>query len=74
MTQATITKTLANPELKDTKLSLGFRRYSVLPTRVRHAIGVAYLLAHKSIDHLESTKAFFEAMSEEEYVNYLKLA
>lgn len=74
MTQATVTKTLANQELQDTKYSLGFRRYSVLPTRVRHAIGLAYLIANKSIDHLESTKAFFESMSEEEYVNYLKLA
>tara|TARA_R110000851_G_scaffold141057_3_gene278647 strand:+ start:2016 stop:2252 length:237 start_codon:yes stop_codon:yes gene_type:complete len=78
MTTATITKTInklnSNLEAEIGKASLGFKRFFVLPTRVRRALDLAIYLETKDLNTHQKKVDFFEAMSEQEYINYLKLA
>ena len=74
MTQAAITKTLKREELTDESMSLGFRRFFVLPNRVRKNIQLAHLLETGNIDCHNRIVSFFQAMTDKEYINYMKLA
>lgn len=69
-----ITKVLNKKELNNTTMSLGFRRLTVLPVRVRRAFDRSLMLKIKSADIFDLSREFFENMTEAEYINFLKLA
>ena len=70
MTTATITKTLAKVNNQPIEYSLGFRRLSVLPLRVRKKINMACILKGESNDN--SMKEFLNELTEKEFINWLK--
>jgi hypothetical protein len=72
MTTATITKTLAKVNAQPTEYSLGFRRLTVLPVRVRHNVNLACVLKGESNDN--SMKEFLNNLTEQEFINWLKVA
>ena len=61
MTTATITKTLAKVNNQPIEYSLGFRRLSVLPLRVRKKINMACILKGESNDN--SMKEFLNELT-----------
>jgi hypothetical protein len=72
MTSAIITKTLAKVNNQNSEYSLGFRRLTVLPLRVRRKINLACVLKGESNDN--SMKAFLNELTEQEFIKWLKLA
>ncbi|MCB0516583.1 MAG: hypothetical protein KDD49_11010 [Bacteroidetes bacterium] len=76
MNAATITKTLKKVAEQPSNYSLGFRRLTVLPTRVRRAFDLASNLKTNwdGKQALENQKSFLEGLTEQEYINWLKLA
>ena len=52
--------------------SLGFQRISVLPVRVRRNINLACVLKGESNDN--SMKEFLNILTEQEFINWLKVA
>lgn len=74
MTKSVITKTLRKLESTTEEYSKGFKRYFVLPERVKYNIGLAYYLETGSINDNEFIMSFFENMTEKEYKNYLAMA
>ena len=72
MTTATITKTLAKVNAQPTEYSLGFRRLTVLPVRVRQNVNLACVLKGESNDN--SMKEFLNNLTEQEFINWLKVA
>jgi len=72
MTTATITKTLAKVNAQPTEYSLGFRRLTVLPVRVRRNVNLACVLKGESNDN--SMKEFLNNLTEQEFINWLKAA
>lgn len=80
MNAAEITKTISKLnnriELAKTdsfyKASLGFQRLSVLPVRVRKNINLACVLKGERNDN--SMKEFLNTLTEQEFINWLKLA
>lgn len=70
MTTATITKTLAKVNNQPIEYSLGFRRLSVLPLRVRKKINMACILKGESNDN--SMKEFLNELTEKDFINWLK--
>ena len=72
MTQGAITKTLARLNNQPSNYSIGFRRLTVLPKRVRKDINMACVLKGESNDN--SIKDFFNELTEQEYINWLRLA
>ena len=72
MTTATITKTLAKINAQPLNYSLGFRRLTVLPLRVRRNIILACVLKGES--NQNSTKEFLNNLTEQEFINWLKVA
>jgi hypothetical protein len=72
MTSATITKTLAKVNNQNSEYSLGFRRLTALPLRVRRNINLACVLKGENNDN--SMKSFLNELTEQEFINWLKLA
>ena len=72
MKTATITKTLKKVEAQPKEYSLGFKRLTVLPDRVRKNINLACIMKGEINDN--SMKEFFNNITEQEYINWLKLA
>jgi hypothetical protein len=72
MTTATITKTLAKINAQPLNYSLGFRRLTVLPLRVRRNIILACVLKGES--NQNSMKEFLNNLTEQEFINWLKVA
>jgi hypothetical protein len=72
MTNATITKTLHKLNNQPVRYSLGFRRLSVLPTRVRKNISLACVLRGES--NTNSMKEFLNNLTEQEFINWLKMS
>jgi hypothetical protein len=70
MTPATITKTLAKANAQPAEYSLGFRRLTALPVRVRYNISLACILRGESNDN--SMKEFLNTLTEQEFINWLK--
>ena len=70
MNSATITKTLNNLATQPKNYSLGFRRITVLPKRVRTAINLACILNGETNNN--SMIAFLNGLNETEYINWLK--
>lgn len=71
MTNATITKTLARVKTQPSQYSLGFRRLTVLPKRVRNNIALACVLNGYFNDN--TMKEFLNNLTEQEYINWLSL-
>lgn len=71
MTTSTITKTLAKVNAQPSEYSLGFRRLTVLPVRVRHNVNLACVLKGQSTDN--SMKEFLNNLTEQEFINWLKV-
>ena len=72
MTAATITKVLKKVGNNTNGYSLGFVRLTALPVRVRRDINLSCVLSGEKNDN--SIKEFFNSMTEEEFVNWMKLA
>ena len=72
MTTATITKTLAKVNAQPLEYSLGFRRLTVLPVRVRQNINLACVLKGESNNI--SMSEFLNNLTEQEFINWLRLA
>lgn len=72
MTNATITKTIKKVAEQPSNYSLGFKRLTVLPTRVRKNINLACIMKGENNDN--SMKEFLNNLTEQEFINWLKLA
>ena len=72
MTTATITKTLAKVNAQPSEYSLGFKRLTSLPVRVRHNVNLACVLKGEINDN--SMKEFLNNLTEQEFINWLKVA
>lgn len=72
MTNAAITKVLNKISNLPTSYSLGFRRLTVLPKRVRKNINLACILKGESSD--KSMQDFLNNLTDQEYINWLKAA
>jgi hypothetical protein len=72
MTTATITKTLAKVNAQPLEYSLGFRRHSVLPLRVRQNIILACVLRGENDTY--SMTEFLNSLTDQEFINWLRLA
>lgn len=72
MKTAEITKTVNKVNAQQVEYSLGFRRLTVLPIRVRRNINLACVLKGESNDN--SMKEFLDTLTEQEFINWLKLA
>lgn len=72
MTTAEITKTVNKVNTQPVEYSLGFRRLTVLPVRVRRNINLSCILKGESNDN--SMKEFLNTLTEQEFINWLKLA
>ena len=72
MKTAEITKTVNKVNAQPVEYSLGFRRLTVLPVRVRRNINLACVLKGESNDN--SMKEFLNTLTEQEFINWLKLA
>ena len=72
MKTAEITKTLKKVNAQSVNYSLGYRRLTALPIRVRRNINLACVLRGESNDN--SMKEFLNTLNEKEFINWLKLA
>lgn len=72
MTTAQITKTLNKVDAQPKEYSIGFIRLTVLPARVRTNINLACILKGES--NTNSMLDFFNTLTEEQFINWLKLA
>ena len=72
MTNAVITKTLEKVSEQPSEYSLGFRRLTVLPVRVRRNINLACVLKGEANDN--SMKEYLQTITEQEFINWLILA
>ena len=72
MTTATITKTLAKVNAQSSEYSLGFRRLTVLPVRVRNNVNLACVLNGENNDN--SMKDFLNNLTDQQFINWLKTA
>lgn len=72
MTSSIITIVLEKSKNQPEEYSLGFRRLSVLPVRVRHNINLACVLKGES--NCNSMKEFLNNLTEQEFINWLKFA
>jgi hypothetical protein len=71
MNTATYTKIAKSSIYNDTSMSLGFRRFLCLPKQVKLNIGIAYYLATGLVNDHDHNVAFFGAMTEAEYQQYI---
>lgn len=76
MTNAVITKTLKKVESESKIYSLGFRRLTALPVRVRRSFDLAANLEAKwdGRKALANQTAFLGSLTDQEYINWLRLA
>ena len=72
MTTSIITKTLAKVNTQSSEYSLGFRRLTALPLRVRHDVNLACVLKGEINDN--SMKEFLNNLTEQEFIKWLKVA
>ena len=72
MNASEITKTVNKVNVQPVEYSLGFRRLTVLPVRVRRNINLACVLKGESND--TSMKEYLNTLTEQEFINWLKVA
>ena len=70
MNNATITKTLKKVASLPQNYSLGFRRLTVLPKRVRKNINLACVMKGESSD--KSAQDFLDSLTDQEYIEWLR--
>jgi hypothetical protein len=68
----TYTKIANSKEYNDTSLSLGFRRWSCLPNKMRLNFNKAAFLKLGNLNIHSFSVDFFAAMTETEYCQYLQ--
>lgn len=71
MTDSVITKTLKKISEQSEIYSIGFKRLTSLPIRVRDNINLACVLKGES--NTNSMKEFLNGLNEDEFVNWLKM-
>ena len=71
MKAAEITKIVNKVNAQPKEYSLGFKRLTVLPVRVRRNINLACVLKGESNDNL--MKEFLSSLTEQEFINWLKV-
>jgi hypothetical protein len=71
MTTSVITKTLAKVNAQPSEYSLGFKRLTSLPLRVRKNLNLYCVLKGKNNDN--SAKSFLNNLTDKEFINWLKL-
>ena len=72
MTKAIVTKILKKEALTDGSMSIGFRRYLVLPNNFKSSLGAAYFFkTKKTTGFISYVTEFFGNMTEAEYKTYL---
>jgi hypothetical protein len=76
MNTATITKVLKKVENASSEYSLGFRRLTSLPARIKKSFDLAANLETNFDGQkaLNNQKAFLESLTEKEFINWLKIA
>jgi DNA primase catalytic subunit len=72
MVKSEITKTLQKVNNQPSEYSLGFKRLISLPNRIRKNINLTCVIKGESNDN--SAKNYFNELSEQEFINWLKLA
>lgn len=72
MTKQTITKILFKFASQPLEYSLGFRRYSVLPVRIKQNINLACILRGENSHH-DSFLPLFNLLTEQEFLNWLEI-
>jgi hypothetical protein len=72
MKQSQVTKTIALLKEQPAIYTSGFNRLAVLPKRVRRDINLACILRGETNNN--SMITFFESLTEDEYINWLKNA
>ena len=72
MRKAEIIKILNKIENQPIEYSIGFKRLHVLPVRVRKDINLACVLKGENNDN--SMKNFLNTLTNQEFINWLKLA
>ena len=72
MTNSTITKTLKKVQNQPKEYSIGFRRLTVLHARVRKNLNLACIMNGETNNN--SIKEYLNNLTEQEYINWLKLA
>jgi len=72
MKTAEITKIINKVNAQPVEYSLGFKRLTVLPIRVRRNINLACILKGESNNN--SMKEFLNTLTNQEFINWLKLA
>lgn len=70
MTDATITKTLDKINNLPSEYSLGFKRLTVLPKRVRKQINLSCILRGENNNN--SIKEFLNKLTDQQYIDWLK--
>jgi len=76
MTTTTVTKTLSKIDSLNKDYSIGFKRLTVLPMRVRKNFNMAYLTQiSKDINKCHSYQVdFLASLNDKEYINWLRNA
>lgn len=74
MTNATINKTMIKLEKETERMSLGFKRFFVLPNRVKKAMITAHFLNTGETNYHSDVVSFFQNLSKTEYKTWLKNA
>ena len=76
MNAATITKTLKKASVQPSNYSLGFRRLTALPSRVKRAFDLAANLKSNwdGRQAFGNQTSFLGGLTEKEYINWLRLA
>lgn len=72
MNASNITKVLNKVNNQPAEYSLGFRRLTSLPVRVRESINLSCVMRGENNDN--SMKTFLNNLTEQEFVNWLALA
>ena len=76
MKNSTITNTLNKCNEESKEYSLGFRRLTALPIRVRRNLDLHYNLKFKfdSNKAMKKEKEFLQKLTEQEFITFLRLA
>lgn len=73
MNEASITKILKKIDNEPREYSLGFKRLTVLPNRVRKNFGIACVLRGDKLNEVHKNQvSFLESLTDQEYINWLK--
>lgn len=72
MTTASITKTINKVKAQPAEYSMGFKRFTSLPENIHQKMALACVLRGES--NKESMKKLFDGMTDQQFINWMKLA